>query len=267
MIEDFETTNNQRGFEPMGTKVSPAMAQVWNAICESLGTDTYHLLQQFIYAMIRMSSSAHRLTPEVEKLMTLLDTDVAWQRAINLCAPDGKQTISQLILIVEQKGKSGFGMYKIDKPFMGEQVSDGIERTQTENVNIILERVLEIGFQGVYKKLRKMGDELECKYFSDVILTMLDAMDLMNAVESDRREMAGEDIFSDRGRRIEYGKKSKSFHHRTPDGEAMRQLRINFDDFDREIADYEAKGWEGEHHDRADDVERSLGTRPFDVES
>lgn len=226
-------------FIPMGTKISPAMAEVWNAICEALSTDTYHLLQQFIYAMIRMSSSAHRLTPDVEKLMMLLDTDVAWQKAINLCAPEGKQTIAQIILIVEQEDKRGFGMYKIDKPFMGEQVSDGIERTQTENVNIILERVLEVGFQGVYKKLRKMGEDLECKYFSDVILTMLDMQDFLNAIEEDKREMAGENIFTDRGRPVEYGKKTKSYQHRTPDGEAMRQLHIRFNEADIETAEQE----------------------------
>lgn len=258
MIEDFD--NNQKGFEPMGTKISPAMAQVWNAICEALGTDTYHLLQQFIYAMIRMSSTAHNRTPEVEKLMTVLETDVAWQNAINLCAPNGKQSIAQMILIVEQEDKHGFGMYRIDKPFMG-------ECWQTENVNLILERVLEVGFQGIYRKMRKMGEDLQCDYFSDVILTMLDAQNVINAEEEDRREMAGESNFTDRGRRIEYGKKSKSYHHRTPDGEAMRQQRIHFEDFDREVAGYEANGWEGCHHDTGDDVERSLGTRPFDVES
>ena len=37
-------------FVPMGTKVSPEMAEVWNAVCDSLNTDTYHMLQAFIYA-------------------------------------------------------------------------------------------------------------------------------------------------------------------------------------------------------------------------
>lgn len=219
-------------FEPMGTKIDPAMAVVWNAICDALGTDTYHLLQQFIYAMIRMSSTAHNRTPEVEKLMTLLETDVAWQHAINLCAPSGKQTIAQMILIVEQEDKHGFGMYKLDKPFMG-------ECTQTENVNKILERVLEVGFQGVYRKLRKMGEDLNCEYFADVILTMIDAQDVINTADADRREMSGEDNFTDYGRRIEYGKKSKSYHHRTPDGEAARQQRIRFNESDIETAEEE----------------------------
>lgn len=219
-------------FEPMGTKISPAMAQVWNAVCEALGTDTYHMLQQFIYAMIRMSSTAHNLTPESRKLMTLLETDVAWQNAINLCAPSGRQSIAEMILIVEQEGKKGFGMYKLTKPFMGDCF-------QTENVNVILERVFEVGFQGIYTKLRKCGIDMRCDQLSDVILTMLERQDALNAEESDRREMAGEDNFNDFGRRIEYGKKSKSYHHRTPDGEDARQQRIRFMEEDREAADNE----------------------------
>jgi hypothetical protein len=137
-----------------------------------------------------------------------------------------------MILIVEQEDKHGFGMYKLDKPFMG-------ECTQTENVNKILERVLEVGFQGVYRKLRKMGEDLNCEYFADVILTMIDAQDVINTADADRREMSGEDNFTDYGRRIEYGKKSKSYHHRTPDGEAARQQRIRFNESDIETAEEE----------------------------
>ena len=53
--------------------------------------------------------------------------------------------------------------------------------------------------------------------------------------------------FHDFGRAIEYGKKHKRKSHRTPDSVANSQQRIVFDDYDREIADYEAKDWEGEH--------------------
>jgi hypothetical protein len=65
--------------------------------------------------------------------------------------------------------------------------------------------------------------------------------------EQDRIEMQGEAMFSESGKRIEYGKRTKAKHHRTPDGEAMRQQRIQFNDEDREIADMEVKDWEGEH--------------------
>ena len=40
--------STKKKFEQMATKISPAAAEVWNAICDSLKTDTYHMLQNFI---------------------------------------------------------------------------------------------------------------------------------------------------------------------------------------------------------------------------
>lgn len=259
--------NNQDKFEPMGTKIDPQMAVVWNAVCQALGTDTYHLLQQFIYAMIRCASDAHARTPEVEKLMTILDTDGAWQNAINLCAPKGKLSISQMILIVEDEGKDGFGMYMVNKPFIGQcmhTTKDGHEVPfdkdcmqecrQTENVNLILERVLEVGFSRIYKKIREMGRRHDCKWFADTLLLMLDAQDILEIEESERKEMIGEAMFNDYGRPIEYGKKTKGYKHRTPDS-MDRQHKIIFDDFDRETG-----------RDLGEEVEQAIGTKPFDQE-
>jgi hypothetical protein len=43
---------------------------------------------------------------------------------------------------------------------------------------------------------------------------------------------------------IEYGKRTRRKKHLTPDD---IQTHIVFDDYDREVADMEAKDWEGEH--------------------
>ena len=136
---------NNQNFEPKGTKISPAMAVVWDAVCEALGTNTYDLIQQFIYAMIRAASEQHDKSPEIQRLMDALDLDPGWQNAINLCAPNGKLKISQMVLIVEQEDKQGFGMVMLNKPYMGDV-------TQTENVNLIIERVLEVGLKKIYRK-------------------------------------------------------------------------------------------------------------------
>ena len=66
---------------------------------------------------------------------------------------------------------------------------------------------------------------------------------------------------------IEWGNKQKRKPHRTPDSVANAQQKIIFDDYDRDIADYEAKDWEGEHRgDSADDVVKAMGCKPFDQE-
>ena len=238
------------------------MAVVWNAVCEALGTDTYHMLQHFIYAMIRAASEQHDKSPDIQKLLDALELDPGWQNAINLCAPNGKLSIAQMVLIVEDKDKDGFGMVMLNKPFCGEV-------TQTENVNLIIERVIEVGMKKLYKKLRLIKADMKCQWLSDVMLTMIDAQDILNAEQSDHEEMPGYGTYHDHGKEVVYGKKTKRVQHRTPDSLANSQQTIRFDDDDREVADYEAQDWEGEHigeHVSPEEIEDAIGCKPFGVE-
>lgn len=223
---------NEEKFQPMGTKIHPDMAVVWDAVCNALGTDTYHMLQQFIYAMIRASSEHHKTSPEIQKLLDALELDPGWQNAINLCAPNGKLSIAQMILILEQEDKTGFGMVMIDKPYCG-------ECRQTENVNLVIERTIEVGLKKLYRKLRLIKADMKCEWLSDVLLTMIDAQQVLNLEEEDQNEMQGEANFSEYGRRIEYGKLYKRKHRKTPDTLSRQQTTIHFDNDDRQQANDE----------------------------
>lgn len=240
----MEQNNLNQNFEPKGTKISPAMAVVWDAVCEALGTNTYDLIQQFIYAMIRAASEQHDKSPEIQRLMDALDLDPGWQNAINLCAPNGKLKISQMVLIVEQEDKQGFGMVMLNKPYMGDV-------TQTENVNLIIERVIEVGMKRLYRKLRMIKADMRVNWMSDVLASMLDAQEILNAEQADREELPGIGDHTVNGKRVIYGNKAKAKQHRTPDSLAddrrYQQTHIVFGDYDREIADMEADDWEGEH--------------------
>lgn len=238
------------------------MAVVWDAVCEALGTNTYDLIQQFIYAMIRAASEQHDKSPEIQKLLDMLDLDPGWQNAINLCAPNGKLNIEQMILIVSQEDKTGFGMVMLDKPYCG-------ECQQTENVNIITERIIQVGTKKLYQKLRDIGAKMKCKRFLDVILTMIDAQDLLNTEKDERDEMPQYGEYHDHGRQVVYGAKTKRKPHRTPDSMANSQQKIIFDDYDREVADMEVQDWEGERigeHVSPEEIERAIGGKPFGCE-
>ena len=240
--------NNEK-FNVLGTKISPEMAEVLNTICDAMQVDVYHLLQWFVYTLIRASSPQHELTPEIRKLMTMLEADTGWQNAFNMANPKGL-TVSQVILILEQEGKKGFGAVMIDKPFMGNS-------TQTENVDDILERVCEVTMKGIYRRLRMLGADMDCQNLSDILLTMIDAQDILNTEESNRYEMQGPADYADNGRRYAYGKKTKSKHHRTPDSLANSKERtIRFNDDDREAARREVDN----------NSEPPEGIRPFGVE-
>jgi hypothetical protein len=194
--------------------------------------------------------------------------------------------VAQAILILEQEGKKGFGAVMIDKPFMGmapEKVDD-IDPNRnnpqmTENVDYILERVTEVTMQGIYRRLRLVGGMMGCNYLSDILLELIERQGKDLREEDDRIQMQGEAQFTESGRRIEYGKRTKAKHHRTPDGEAMRQQRIHFDEEDATTTDtpddrpYGEKADEYMKHleeqskaEDADDMEKEMGFKPHGQE-
>ena len=239
-------------FEQIGSKIDPAMAEVLNACCEALQVDVYHLLQWFCYVIVRASAPMHSLDPRIQKLMALMDSDAGWQNAFNLCNPD-ELKVAKVILILEQQGHKGFGAVMLDQPFMDkapEKVDDYDPRSadpqMTENVDDILERILEVTMPGIYKGLRRMGARMQTEHFSDVLLTMLDAQDLLICEQEDREEFPSAGDYYVNGRRVEYGKRTKRKKSYSPDT-MPEQTRIMFDDYDREISELEAKNWEGEH--------------------
>ena len=232
-------TKDER-FEQLGTKIDPAMAEVLNACCDAMGVDVYHLLQWFAYTIVKASAPMHNLDPRIQKLMTMLDRDAGWQNAFNLCNPD-KLKVSQVILILEQQGHKGFGAVMIDKPWMGALMR------QTECVDDILERVCEVTMSGIYRRLRVMGADMECNNLSDILLTMLDLQDLLNAEERDTSEGPQMGEIAPNGRAVAYGKRAKRKKHFTPD--TMPTQRTIFDDFDRDQGTEKLNDWEGEQHD------------------
>ena len=250
--------NKDERFEQLGTKIDPAMAEVLDACCNAMGVDVYHLLQWFAYTIVKASAPMHSLDPRIQKLMTMLDRDAGWQNAFNLCNPD-KLKVSQVILILEQEGHKGFGAVMIDKPWMGmtpEMVSDLDPRRanpqMTENVDDILERVAEVTMSGIYRRLRMMGADMECNNLSDILLTMLDIQDLLNAEERDASEGPQMGDIAPNGRAVAYGKRTKRKKHFTPDN--MPEQKLLFDDFSREFNHARTEEWEGEQRgDLGDD--------------
>lgn len=249
----MSNNGENRKYEGVSVKLSPDQYVLLNAICDALGVNTYQIFQMFFYTLCKAAAPMHELSPEIRKIMTLMETDVGWANAFNMANPNHLH-VAQAILILEQEGKKGFGAVMIDKPFMDKapEMVDDIDPHRndpqmTENVDYILERVTEVTMHGIYRRLRLVGGMMGCDHLSDILLDMIERQGKDLREEDDRIQMNGEAQFSESGRRIEYGKRTKAKHHRTPDGEAMRQQHILFTDEDREIADMEAQGWEGEH--------------------
>jgi len=237
----------------MGTKVTPWAAEAWNEICEALHTDTYHLLQQFIYAMIRGASLGHKVTPEIQRLLSALDFDAGWQNALNICAKD-RLSIAQMILIVEQEGKRGFGAVMIDKPFMS-------EAEQTENADVIFERLCEVVFRRTYLKLRRLGTILNVSSQRELLERMLDEQIAVELEQQFQAELPGMGDRAENGKPYGYGKKTKAKQYRTPDSVAL-DGRFSFTDVpeytmsNTEVPTYDVE-YESEDAQHFDDPEEA----------
>ena len=234
------TKTKDERFEQLGTKIDPAMAKVLNACCDAMGVDVYHLLQWFCYTIVKASSPMHELDPRIQKLMVMLDRDAGWQTAFNLCNPD-KLKVARVILILEQENHKGFGAVMVDKPWMGAMMN------QTECVDEILERVCEVTMPGIYNKIRRMGADMDCNNLSDILLTMLDVQELLNAEERDAIEGPQMGDIAQNGKAVAYGKITKRMKHFTPDN--MPTQRTIFDDIDHDSPAPKLEEWEGEQHD------------------
>ena len=238
MIGEFQKQKD--GTFTVSVKLQKSQVDLLNAICDTLGVNSYQIFQMFFYTLMRASAPMHELSPEIRKIMTLMETDAGWAEAFNMANPN-ELDVAQCILILQQKDKRGFGAVMVDKPFMS-------DATMTECVDTILERVCEVTMHGIYRRLRSLGAKMECHNLSDVLLTMIDAQTILELDEENRVEMKGEGMYDHRGRKIEYGKKTKTHGHRTPDSVAQDQ-RITFPDFERDQTSEPLKEWEGEHHD------------------
>ncbi len=225
-------SQNKEPYELLQTKISPQQAALLDAICNVLGVNTYQIFQMFFYVLCKASAPMHELSPEIKKIMTLMETDAGWAEAFNLANPN-ELRVAQVVIILEQKDKKGFGAVMVDKPFMS-------DAQMTECVDDILERVTEVTMHGIYRRLRLMGATLDCKNLSEVLMLMLDAQMRAEMEEQDKVVMNGEALYDYRGRRIEYGKKTKAKQYRTPDSVAQDQ-RIKFGDEDKDIAEQEAQ--------------------------
>ena len=252
-------------------KVSPDQAAVLDKICETIGVNSYQMFQMFAYTMARAAAPQHELDPRIRKVMTMMETDASWAKAFNLANPNDLD-VAQVVLILQQKDKRGFGAVMIDKPFMG-------EARMTECTDDILERVCEVTMHGIYRRLRLMGGRMGCQNLSDVLLTMIDAQTVMQLDGELQDELPQPGDRAENNRPYAYGKKTKSTHRRTPDGEAMRQQRIVFTDEDATTTDTPDERPYGEKADEylknleerakaeeADDMEKEMGFRPFGQE-
>ena len=255
--------NKDDGYVNVGTKVPPHVAELLNIIAQSKGTDIYGLLQLFVQTIIRAAKCETALPPHLKLLMQMLEIDSDWNRAFSFASPSAQTDVAQVILILQQhdregaKGRprKGFGLVMIDHPLI-----PGSKPRCTYCVDSIMERVAEVAMPGIKKDIDEMGRRLHTHSLRETLTLMADAQLLQSLADADRDELPQLGNYSDFGKVIEYRERAKALKHRTPDGEANRQQRIMFDDFDRDVADMEVSQADDTHY--TDDPMDVVNTQP-----
>lgn len=242
--------NTEEGWVMLNAKVPPHIGTLFNILARQRGMTSYEMLQLLINGFITAARHEGPLTPELRLLIDSLKLDVAFSKAFNFASPTATAEIAQMILILQQPGRKGFGLMMIDRPFMG-------DAAVTHCVDTILERVTEVGMADLYKELRQIGVKLDSQSVRETLVLMCDSQQISILNGEDADEMPGMGNFHDFGKQVEYGKRYKRKPRRTPDSLANSQQRIVFDDSDRELADDEAE---------RGNIENDLGCKPFDVE-
>ena len=241
------------GHATFSVKIPQAMYDLVNILCEGLqhGTNGNDLFKMFIQTFIESAKHEGPISPEMQHFLNLLKMEPGWHKAFNFTDVTASTEIAQVILILQQNGRHGFGLTMIDNPFMGES-------TETRCVDTIIERVIKLSSPELYKKLEKVGKRLYCNSIRETLTVLSEHMNDTLDKEEDREEMPGYGNYHDYGKPIEYGQRTKRKKHRTPDSLANSQQTIRFNEEDKLTAQDEV--------DSGKDMDKEMGFRPFGSE-
>lgn len=238
-------SNNQKqvkegGNATLSVKVSQETYELLNILAEGMehGTNANDLLKMFVQAFIESAKHTGPISSEMSLLLDMLKVDAGWNQAFNFADVTKQKQVAQMILILEQPGREGFGAVMINRPFI-----PGKKPYMTYCVDEILERATEVTMKGLYQELRDIGNDIGTLSMRETLFTLCDAYKLTQGERDIKDEGPQLGNYSDFGRAIEYGQRTKRKKHVSPDD---IQTHIVFGDDDREIADYEAQGFEGE---------------------
>ena len=229
----------KEGYELLQSKVSTKAAERLNRIARNRGTTTYGLIQLVCQFLIRTASGEYNLSDEINRLLTLFHLEPGWKDAYNSCDPTADTEIAQEILILQQPGRRGFGAVMVNKPFMGAW-------TETECVDDIIERIIEVCAPGVHKRLKRLCEIHESESILELLVLLTDAQVIVDLDEANRQEIQQADNIMSNGRAMVYGARTRRKKHYDPD--TMPQ-QIVFEDFDRDMGTEQLDEMEGLHHD------------------
>lgn len=210
----------------ISTKVKPETDRLLTKICKKLGIFRYEFLQNVCECVARYTSDMYNLTPELERAMSMFEHLKGWKNAFNLADHTAEAEICEAFYVLKAKGKNGLRMIQVERPWW-----DGVE-TWKQNINIqtMFDRFLNIIMPERYMKMRKLSIFLGIESRVALLDYMIDEC-MKEELNAQYRREFEDAARADNNRTIEYGRKTKSTHHHSPD-EYIEQGVIIFDQAD-----------------------------------
>lgn len=222
----------------LGTKTSPEFAERFHKLCHRKGIKSYQALQMMVDAFVRYTDDRHNLSQEMEQLMMIFEHMNGWRDAFNLADATPDRHIDEAIYMLTAEDRKGARAIMVHRPYFGKW-------NETTNIQAILERVIEVLMPELYRRLRALAVEMDCKSLLELLDVMIDAH-TVEAINEQYRQGFQDNNRHDYGRPVEYGQRTRRKHHKTVDT-FERQTSIVFTDDDRrqaadEVGDIERDG-------------------------
>ena len=207
----------------ISTKIKPETDMLLKKICKKIGIIKYEFLQNVCETISRYASDKYNLTPEMERAMSIFEHLKGWKNAFNLADHTAKSEICEAFYVLKAKGKNGLRVIHVERPWW-----DGVEEwKQSINVQDMFERFLNILMPERYMKMKKLSIALGIDSRTHLLDYMIDQC-MEEEINAQYRREFEDAARAENAKTIEYGKKTKSTHHHSPE-EYIEQTTITFE--------------------------------------
>lgn len=202
-------TQKTEHYKTIATKISNEAYRQLERLARKSKMKLYELMQMCADTLVRYMSDEHNLTPEMERAMAIFEHMTGWAGSMNFAEPTSDKRISEAIYFLTSPRKKGCRAVLVTRPFFG-------ETSQTENIQRIVERTIELVCPERYRRLRLLAAEHNCQSIVDMIDRLID----YHSTDSDTEEMRRtfEDALrAENNKPVAYGERTKRKKHYTPD--------------------------------------------------
>lgn len=180
--------NKSETLRVLNTKVSEEAYFRFQLIGKRNHMEPYGLLQLFVHSALRCSDEAMVLDPRLEKLFSMFDNFEGWKN-ITPTSGTGERKVTDAIYFFREKGKQMKAAMMVTPQFMSASKA-------TYNAAEMIEALLAATFPGLLKRLKRIGEQMDCHNLFETVLELTETYDRDN--DPDRKEIM--QMFSDTNR-------------------------------------------------------------------